>query len=345
MKITAVEMTGPRQMHLVEDVLPEPGDGQVELRSLYSAISHGTEMNVYRGVAPMWSMQRDAKTGLFLPSDQPQWHYPMRYGYACVAEVSKLGANVGNLQKGDRVFCYVPPQTAHVLPAGAVIKLPANVAPDEGIFLANINTTFNGILDADLHPQECVVVFGQGVLGQLAVQWAKMQAASPVIAVDMIDRRLQIAKSVSGADLTMNPAQVEDIALAVHKLTDNRGADAVFELSASDRALNEAIRTVCYNGKVMVMSWYAGALPNVYLGREFHHNRVQLICSQVGNIRPELSHRWSVARRMQAALALMPRLRLKELITQTVNYREAASAYELVDQHPEEVLQVVLCYD
>lgn len=345
MKIAAVEITGPRQMHLVEDVLPEPGEGQVELRSLYSGISHGTEMNVYRGVAPMWSMQRDAKTGLFLPTDEPQWRYPMRYGYACVAEVTKLGPNVSDLQRGDLVFCYAPPQTAHVLPARAVIKLPANVAPEEGIFLASLNTTFNGILDADLHPQECVVVFGQGVLGQLTVQWAKMQAASPVIAVDMIDRRLQMAKSVSGADLTMNPAQVEDVALAIHQITDNRGADTVFDLSASDRALHEAIRTVCYNGKVMVMSWYAGALPNVYLGREFHHNRVQLICSQVGAIRPELSHRWSVARRMQAVLALMPRLRLKDLITQVVDFREAASAYELVDKHPEDVLQVVLRYE
>ncbi len=223
-------------------------------------------------------------------------------------------------------------------------KLPEGTDPQAGVFLANLNTTFNGILDADLHPCECVVVFGQGVLGQLVVQWAKLSGALPVIAIDLLDKRLDLSQRVSGADLVFNAAQTSDVAKAVRDVTGNRGADIVFELSASDRALNEAIRTACYNGKVMVMSWYPGALPNVFLGREFHHNRIQLRCSQVGGIRPELSHRWNKARRMEAVLDMLPRLCLKELITHVVDCREAASAYELVDQHPEEVLQVVLKY-
>jgi len=189
-----------------------------------------------------------------------------------------------------------------------VIKLPEGTDPQVGVLLANLNTAFNGVLDADLHLHECVVVFGQGVLGQLTVQWAKLSGALPVIAVDLLEKRLDISTNVSGADVVFNPTQTEDIAMGVRELTANRGADVVFELSASDRGLNEAIRTVCYNGKVIVLSWYPGALANVFPGREFHHNRVQLICSRVGGIRPELSHRWTIGRRMEAVLALMPRL-------------------------------------
>ena len=343
-KIKAVEITGPRQITVVEDELAEPGAGEVAIRSLYSGISHGTEMNVYRGDAPMWRKKRDSRTKLFVESEEPEWEYPLRYGYACVGVITAVGSDVTEFAQGDIVFSFAPHQSAHVLPAGSVFKLPEGFDPRAGVLTAVLNTTFNGILDADLHLGECVVVFGQGVLGQLTVQWAKLSGASPVIAVDLIEKRLEISKSVSGADLVFNAGEVRDIAMAVRTLTDNRGADVVFEFSASDRALNEAIRTVCYNGKVIVMSWYAGALANVYPGAEFHHNRIQLISSQISGISPELSHRWSAARRMEAVLSLMPKLNLDGLITDVVDHESAAAAYELIDNHPEGILQVVLDY-
>ena len=329
---------------MVEDELAEPGAGEVAMRSLYSGISHGTEMNVYRGDAPMWQRKQDRRRRLFVESDEPEWEYPLRYGYACVGVITAVGSDVTEFAEGDVVFSFAPHQSAHVLPAGSVSKLPKGLDPRAGVLTAVLNTTFNGILDANLHLGECVVVFGQGVLGQLTVQWAKLSGASPVIAVDLIEERLKISRRVSGADLVFNAGEVRDIAMAVRELTDNRGADVVFEFSASDRALNEAIRTACYNGKVIVMSWYAGALANVYPGAEFHHNRIQLISSQIGGISPELSHRWSAARRMEAVLSLMPKLNLEGLITDVVDLEGAAAAYEMIDKHPQDILQIVLDY-
>ena len=343
-KIRAVEITGLREVSLVEDEIAGPGAGEVAIRSLYSGISHGTEMNVYRGHAPMWQRKQDRRTRLFVESEEPEWEYPLRYGYACVGVVTEVGSDVKAFDEGDVVFSFAPHQSAHVLPAGSVFKLPEGIDPRAGVLTAVLNTTFNGMLDADLHLGECVVVFGQGILGQLTVQWAKLSGAAPVIAVDLIEKRLEISKRVSGADLVFNAGEVRDIAMAVRELTDNRGADVVFEFSASDRALNEAIRTVCYNGKVIVMSWYAGALANVYPGGEFHHNRIQLISSQIAGISPELSHRWSAARRMEAVLSLMPKLNLDGLITDVVDYGDAAAAYEMIDRRPQDVLQVVLDY-
>lgn len=344
MKVTAVQLAGPRHIEIIEETLPEPGDGQVELRSICSGISHGTEMNVYRGVAPMWHMARDHDTGVFVPAETPQWQYPMLYGYACVAEVVRTGPNVSLVQKGDLVYTYSPHRSGHVVSEHAVMKLPAGMDPELGVLTANLNTTFNGVLDADIHLGETVVVFGQGVVGQLTAQWAKLSGAGQVITIDLVDMRLKVSKEVSGADVTLNPREVADIGMTVHNLTDKRGADVVFELSASDRALNEAIRTVCYNGKVIVMSWYADALPNVYLGREFHHNRVQLICSQTGGIRPELSNRWNMARRHQTVFDLMPKLNLKPLISDRMDHRDAATAYDLIDHHSDEIMQVILTY-
>ena len=343
-KIRAAEVTGPREISLVEEEIAGPGAGEVAIRSLYSGISHGTEMNVYRGDAPMWRLKQDRSTRLFVESEEPTWDYPLRYGYACVGVVTELGSGVKEFDEGDVVFSFAPHQSAHVLPVGSVFKLPEGIDPRAGVLTAVLNTTFNGMLDADLHLGECVVVFGQGVLGQLTVQWAKLSGASPVIAVDLIEKRLEISRRVSGADIVYNAGEVRDIAMAVRELTDNRGADVVFEFSASDRALNEAIRTACYNGKVIVMSWYAGSLDNVYLGAEFHHNRIQLISSQIAGFSPELSHRWTAARRMQAVLSLMPKLNLDGLITDVVDLENAAAAYKLIDKHPEGILQVVLDY-
>ena len=79
-KIKAVEITGPRQVTLVEDELAEPGAGEVAMRSLYSGISHGTEMNVYRGDAPMWQRKQDRRRRLFVKSDEPEWEYPLPTG-------------------------------------------------------------------------------------------------------------------------------------------------------------------------------------------------------------------------------------------------------------------------
>ncbi len=149
-------------------------------------LSQRTEMNVYRGSAPMWQRKRDPRTRLFVQAEQPDWQYPLRYGYACVGEVTDVGSDVAAMAEGDLVYCAAPHQSAHVLPAKSVVKLPQGIEPKVGVLMANLNTTLNGVLDADLHLGECVVVFGLGVLGQLTVQWAKLSGASPVITVDPI---------------------------------------------------------------------------------------------------------------------------------------------------------------
>ena len=173
-KIKAAEITAPRQITLVEDEIAEPGAGEVGIRSLYSGVSHGTEMNVYRGSAPMWQRKRDPRTHLFVQAEQPDWQYPLRYGYACVGVVTTVGSDVADMAEGDLIYFAAPHQSAHVLPAKSVVKLPQGIEPKVGVLMANLNTTFNGVLDADLHLGECVVVFGQDVLEQLTVQWAKL---------------------------------------------------------------------------------------------------------------------------------------------------------------------------
>jgi len=341
MTTTAVFMTGVRQID-IQPVETEPvGPRQVRTHTLYSGISHGTEMAFYRGTAPHLGSGWDRDMRLFLPSEAPDFSYPSRYGYSNVGRVVECGAEVDTLKSGDIVFGTFPHQTDFTADQGWLVKLPEGLDPKLGIFLTNTRTTYNGILDAGIRLGETVVIFGQGVLGQLLSQMARLSGAGKVIVVDPITDRLEMALKL-GADVAINPQQV-DVAKQVRQMTGNRGADVVIEVSGAYAGLQEAIRTVAPRGTVVAMGFYQGA-GALTLGAEFHHNWVDIRCSQAGSISPALSHRWDSPRLTAAAANLLPKLQLAPLITQVFDFERASEAYALIDQEPEKVLQVVLKY-
>ena len=93
-----VTITGPRQIAALDGPVPAPGPGEVLIRTAYSGISAGTELNVYRGIAPQWRHRQDEGSGLFL-DDVPEWTYPLAYGYANVGHVAAVGDGVGAVRK------------------------------------------------------------------------------------------------------------------------------------------------------------------------------------------------------------------------------------------------------
>lgn len=337
--IKTLLFNGPRSISYSEREEETLKAGQVRVKTLFSGISHGTEMAAYRGTAPFLSKKIDRETGLFVKSDVPASSYPTTSGYENVGEVIELGENVKKLKLGDKVFSHHCHETGYISDEGALIKLEEDLSPELGIFIALARVAHNGILDARINLGETVAVFGLGVVGQLVAQMAKASGAETVIGIDLYENRLNMAKKL-GADAVLNP-KTEDIGIAVMKLTSNRGADVAIECSGAYTALHEAIRTVGYNGIVVSLSYYQGAGKSLYLGEEFHHRRVQIKCSQNGGTDPALPH-WTNNRRTEAVMKLLYRLRLKELITHVYNFEDAAKAYEMVDKHPSEALLVVL---
>jgi hypothetical protein len=82
-----VELTAPRMVGIREYPTPEPGVAEVRVRTLYSGISAGTELAIYRGTNPYLEKQWDAEAALFLPG-QSTFHYPVDvWGYSEVGEV------------------------------------------------------------------------------------------------------------------------------------------------------------------------------------------------------------------------------------------------------------------
>ena len=292
-------------------------------------------MLVYRG-------EVQADLPLDLPTLAGSFALPIKYGYASVGRVLDAGAGVEQLSPGDLVFVHHPHQDAFVVASDLPVRLPDGLDPTLGLFFANLETALNVVHDAPLRLGETALVFGQGVVGLLVTQLLGLAGAERVLAVDPVEKRRTLALEV-GAHEAFEPA--EDLHERILERTAGRGADLAVEVSSSGAALQSAVDAVAAEGTVVVASWYGTKPVTLSLGGRFHRGRVRLRSSQVGRINPELGPRWDHARRSQAALDLLPRLRLEELVSHRVPFEKAPGAYRLLDERPEEAVQVVLIHE
>lgn len=333
-----------RKIGFREFTTPELKANDVRIKTLYSGISSGTEMATYHGTTPFLKKVFDPELKLFIEADNSSWEYPQKSGYANVGEIVEVGEAVSRFKGGEIVFTYEAHQSEVVVDENTPLILPKDIKPEYGVFTALLGVAYNAILDARIILGETVVVFGLGVVGQLIIQLAKMSGAKCVIGVDLIEKRLECAK-LSGADITINPSKSKNVAREVRELTNNRGADVVIECSGSTVALNEAIKTAGFQSTVVTVSFYSSNEgKGLYLGEEFHHNRIRLISSQAAGVNPELSARWTGQRKVESAVELLPKLKLENMITTFFDFNDAAKAYDKIDKHPEEDIQLVLKY-
>jgi 2-desacetyl-2-hydroxyethyl bacteriochlorophyllide A dehydrogenase len=330
----ALWFVAPRMAELRPERVPPPGPGKVRVRTIASAISHGTEMLVYRGEVP-------TDLPLDLPTFAGDFSLPIKYGYASVGRILDAEAGVEHLSPDDLVFVHHPHQDAFVVPADLPVRLPDGIDPTAGLFFANLETALNVVYDAPIRLGETALVFGQGVVGLLVTQLLRLAGADQVLAVEPLRKRRKLALEV-GADEVFEPA--EGLHERLLEANAGRGADVAIEVSGSRTALQAAVDAVAREGTVVVASWYGTKPVPLSLGSHFHRGRVRLRSSQVGRMNPELGPRWDRARRTETVLGLLPRLPLKELVSHRVPFEKAPGAYQLVDENPDETVQVVLTY-
>src|SRR5690606_22429010 len=138
--------TGPRAVEVRSAELAGPGPREVLLTLQVSGFRAGTELDAFRALARQWRQWLGRKPRLFSDAHGSDWQWPARYGYAAVGKVSELGAGVEGLKSGDRVFAYVPHGQHAVVPANSVIPLGDLADAEIGVFFANLNTAYNGVL-------------------------------------------------------------------------------------------------------------------------------------------------------------------------------------------------------
>lgn len=330
----AVWVTTPRTIELRPEVAPMPGPGEIRVQAIASAISQGTEMLVYRGQVP-------PDMALDLPTLQGSFALPIKYGYAMVGRVIDVGPDVERVAVGDAVFVLHPHQSVFTVPADLATPLPRDLDPALGVFMANVETALNIVHDSPLRLGETAVVYGLGTVGLLVVQLLRMAGAARLVAVDPLPHRRATAEQL-GVDLALTPD--DGLPGRVRELTAGRGADVAIEVSGAPAALQSAIDVLADEGTAVVASWYGAKPVALALGDRFHRGRLRLRSSQVGHLNPSLAPRWDYARRTATVVDFLQRLQLAPLITHRVPFAQAADAWRLVDEHPDEVVQVAIEY-
>jgi threonine dehydrogenase-like Zn-dependent dehydrogenase len=130
----------------------------------------------------------------------------------------------------------------------------------------------------------------------------------------------------------------------IRSLSDELGVDLAIEASGNAAALDQALEAVAFGGTVVVCSWYGTKQVPLTLGGAFHRRRLRIQSSQVSTIDAALQPRWTHHRRLSLARDLLPHLELRPLISHQFPVEQAAEAFSLVDQHPEQTVQVLLTY-
>lgn len=328
--------TGPQQLEIREQQISKPAAGELLVEVICSAISAGTEMLVYRGQLPS-EIALDATI-----ENLQQQGYPLQYGYASVGKVIQLGDGVDESWLGKNVFAFQPHASHFISRVENVISIPADVAAEDAVFLANMETAVNLIHDGKPLLGERVVVLGQGIVGLLLTSLLGQLPLTDLLVADKWPLRCEHAEKFGAS--TFNPFVDQERSAQQTRLNTVQGADLIYELTGAPDALNLAIDFTGYHSRIVVGSWYGTKSAPVYLGGAAHRNRVQIITSQVSSIAPELSGRWDKARRFDVTWEMIRRIKPSRFISQRSPLAHAQITYQQLDQQPGSLIQALFIY-
>jgi 2-desacetyl-2-hydroxyethyl bacteriochlorophyllide A dehydrogenase len=314
-----------------------PGEDEAVVETRVSAVSPGTELLIYRGEAPA-----DLPADATIDALDGDLAFPVRYGYAAVGEVVETGASVDDEWLGRRVFAFNPHDTRFAARPADLVPVPEDVSTEAMALLPSVETATSLVLDGRPRIGERVVVFGAGPVGLCTVAALAAFPLDRLVAVDPLADRRERALAL-GADDAVDPDSVADAVGSGGPEDD--GIDLVYELSGRPEALDDAVGLTGFDSRVVVGSWYGTKRATLDLGGTFHRDRVSIESSQVSTLAPDSRGRWTKGRRMETALDRLRALDVGSLITHRIPFEDAPTAYRLLDERPDEAVQVLLTYD
>lgn len=306
-----------------------PSDG-VFIRTEYSLISPGTELAFYTG------------THIDLNNPKNKWaKLPFYPGYASVGEVTAVGSSIQHVNPGQKVMALGHHATYDVIPYSeeSLIAVPDNIDLKLALFarLAEISST--ALIHSRVQPGQSVVVIGMGLIGNLAAQLYALQGAR-VFGVDIDEQRLHIARETNGLT-TILSKEGEDLPGKVMEKNGGHAPDVVVEATGNPALCNVALDLVREHGQVILLGSPRGSAEiNIY--RNIHSKGVSLIGAH-GNIKGMDGLPTSaVLLRYVMDLIANRQLVIEPLISHILPYDEAPHAYDMLYQHKDHALGIIL---
>jgi threonine dehydrogenase-like Zn-dependent dehydrogenase len=336
-------ITGPYQVEVLEYQDPPLQAGQALVRTELASGKHGTTTAMFDG--RVFRGQRfDQQMRLFVAAPEPPQAEaepaPGKSGTTGVGTVVQVGAGATRWQAGDRVFGLMDVRETNVCDEDALWEL-GDIDPCLALCVEPAYVAFHCIRESQVRYGDSVAVIGLGALGLLAVRMALQGGAETVFALDLLPQRRKWALE-HGADHVLDPG-AGDAALEIHRLTGGAGVDVAIELAGAYPALGLAARCVRVGGTVCAAGFYQGEAHGMWLGREWHHNRLNIVVPHgCGWGHPPRDYpRWDRKRAYDCIVSMMRQKKLTApgLIQPIVSLEGGQAVFDLMRDDPDQVIK------
>lgn len=353
--------------------LPEPhlGPTQVLIQNQFSLISSGTELGtlsktpvelVRQTIADPWMRQVVSQTVFSTGLGQTArrvWQemvMPREIGYSGAGRILAVGSEVEGLEVGGRA-AYAACGHAELVAPGLnhVVSVPESLPSRDAAFVTVGGIALQSVRRAELTLGETVVIYGLGLVGQLAMQLAKA-AGCRTIGIDVNAGRARLASEL-GADLVL-VASEDDVVRRVQDATGKHGADAtiICAASSSSEIVNRAMEITRRQGRVVLVGYVRLDIhPKNFLYREIdlRYSRAYGPGSyhrayEKGRVDYPFGYvRWTEQRNLAEFIRLVGNgsLRLAPLVGETFPLERAQEAFDAVATGSLRGVAALLSYD
>jgi 2-desacetyl-2-hydroxyethyl bacteriochlorophyllide A dehydrogenase len=329
-----IAFTGTRQAEWQDFELPEqPGAHEVLVKTLWSAVSIGTETAIYAGT----------HIGFRTPGSRYP-SYPYLAGYAATGTVLAVGSAVHGVAPDQVVACAGKHASFGVYDVRQhpVVIVPEGVAADQAALTRLATISLNGMRLPRLSLGESVAILGAGLIGQFAAQFGQLSGGWPVALVDRLPNRLAIAQAC-GIALLLD-VSARNLVEAGREVTNGRGFDVVVEATGAAPVVAQAFELAARYGRVVLLGSPRGRIE-IDPYTNIHASGVTIIGAHAATTPgvETVASRWTLRANFELALDLLAhgKLVVGPLISHRLPAAEAADVYEAIVAHPDEYLGVV----
>jgi L-iditol 2-dehydrogenase len=137
------------------------------------------------------------------------------------------------------------------VPEGCLYKLPPHIDLERAALIEPASCSAHGVLKAEIKPGDSVVIIGAGSIGLLALEIARLFSPYKLIAIDIFEEKLDVARKLGATDVIN--ARAENVTEQIMKITNGLGADAVIDSSGSVEAIQESFSYIGTKAQIVVI--------------------------------------------------------------------------------------------
>lgn len=300
---------GPHLCEIRPAQLPVVGEGEAEVRALFSGVSRGTELLVLRDMVPPAVAEL-----MRAPFQEGDFPYPVKYGYLSVGIVE----NGPPSWVGQRVFCLHPHQDRYVVPVASLTRIPGDVPDGRALLAGAVETGINALWDCPPHYGDRIAVVGAGIVGSAIAALLRQFSLQRLQLVDP-----DPAKEALATQLGVEWVHPDDAMI---------NCDIVYHASASPEGLAGGLAQLGKEGSLVELSWYGTDSPAAPLGLSFHAKRLNILGSQVGTIAASRRARRTHQDRMDLTMRALADPVFDHLLGTTSPFEELPSVLQRMDE-------------